>query len=429
MIGANPAYDAPADLEMAARLKRAPFSVHLGLYADETAALCGWHVPESHPLESWSDLRATDGAASLVQPLIRPLYATRTAHELLAAFSGRFDAAPYALVRETWAATGGGEFETWWRQVLHDGVVAGSAAKPAVDRMTFGNERRRQLDDGARGSMRMTVPENPTALVPPHVTIAGLVEGTFHEGIAFGLRRVSDVHDADEARLDVVRPEMRRQVEEEILVVRDAVRKDADADEDGCLHAGHPVSGRFFRTLTFNVRRACGGRADDRQGVHGLRCSWPRRAIDFGQYVARETIVCPAFSRASWWESRCLARAGARAVPTCGGGSDAHRLVNGQCHTGCEQQRDAWNLQAEVGQFLNGDTADARDRTHSNPPGHIVLRLDQAPSDSASDESAREKPRHHHEQAPFDGELQVVVVGLLCVDAGSDCGYRIMTVP
>ena len=132
VIGANPAYDAPADLEMAARLKRAPFSVHLGLYADETAALCGWHVPESHPLESWSDLRATDGTASLVQPLIRPLYATRTAHELLAAFSGRFDAASHALVRETWAATGGGEFETWWRQVLHDGVVVGSAAKPAV---------------------------------------------------------------------------------------------------------------------------------------------------------------------------------------------------------------------------------------------------------------------------------------------------------
>ena len=132
VIRANPAYDAPADLEMAARLKRAPFSVHLGLYADETAALCGWHVPESHPLESWSDLRATDGTASLVQPLIRPLYATRTAHELLAAFSGRFDAASHALVRETWAATGGGDFETWWRQVLHDGVVAGSAAKPAV---------------------------------------------------------------------------------------------------------------------------------------------------------------------------------------------------------------------------------------------------------------------------------------------------------
>ncbi len=117
---------------MAARLKRAPFSVHLGLYADETAALCGWHVPESHPLESWSDLRATDGTASLVQPLIRPLYATRTAHELLAAFSGRFDAAPYDLVRETWRRRAVADFETWWRQALHDGVVAGSAAKPAV---------------------------------------------------------------------------------------------------------------------------------------------------------------------------------------------------------------------------------------------------------------------------------------------------------
>lgn len=130
VLGANPVFDAPAELDMAAALKRATFSLHLGPYRDETAALCSWHVPESHALESWSDLRARDGTASVVQPLIRPLYDTRTAHDLLAILSGRMDAKTYDLVRETWRTVAGDDFETWWRKVLHDGVIAGTAATP-----------------------------------------------------------------------------------------------------------------------------------------------------------------------------------------------------------------------------------------------------------------------------------------------------------
>jgi hypothetical protein len=83
VLGANPAYDAPADLDIAGTLPRVPFSVHHGLHLDETAALCTWHVPTPHPLEDWGDLRATDGTASIVQPLIRPLYGTRSAAILL----------------------------------------------------------------------------------------------------------------------------------------------------------------------------------------------------------------------------------------------------------------------------------------------------------------------------------------------------------
>ena len=48
--------------------------IHLGLYDDETAQLCHWHVPEAHCLESWSDLQAFDGTVSIQQPLIAPLY-------------------------------------------------------------------------------------------------------------------------------------------------------------------------------------------------------------------------------------------------------------------------------------------------------------------------------------------------------------------
>ena len=47
VIGANPGYDAPADLEFAKHAAKAAFRLHAGCYADETAALSTWHVPHS----------------------------------------------------------------------------------------------------------------------------------------------------------------------------------------------------------------------------------------------------------------------------------------------------------------------------------------------------------------------------------------------
>jgi Fe-S-cluster-containing dehydrogenase component len=132
ILNANPAHDAPADLRMEELIRKAPSRVHLGTHLDETAISCQWHVPLSHALESWSDLRARDGTASIVQPLIQPLYASRTVHELLATAMGHPDASSYDLVRETWQPIGGADFETWWRKVLHDGIIAQSASTPAA---------------------------------------------------------------------------------------------------------------------------------------------------------------------------------------------------------------------------------------------------------------------------------------------------------
>src|SRR5262249_43397948 len=85
IIGGNPVYTAPADLRFAEHLGQVGMRVHLGLYDDETAALCHWHLPEAHYLESWGDARAYDGTVSIIQPLIAPLYNGKSAHEVLAA--------------------------------------------------------------------------------------------------------------------------------------------------------------------------------------------------------------------------------------------------------------------------------------------------------------------------------------------------------
>ena len=129
VIGANPAYDAAGELALGEAIATAPFSVHLGVYRDETAARCTWHLPMTHVLESWSDIRAFDGSASIVQPLIRPLYDTRTAHEVLAMLGGALAASPFVLVRSQWQGTHPpGDFDDWWRQSLQDGVIAHTAA-------------------------------------------------------------------------------------------------------------------------------------------------------------------------------------------------------------------------------------------------------------------------------------------------------------
>ncbi|HVH26261.1 MAG TPA: TAT-variant-translocated molybdopterin oxidoreductase [Vicinamibacterales bacterium] len=145
ILGGNPAYTAPADLQFAAAMSKVPFCAHLSLYDDETSALCHWHIPEAHFLESWSDARAYDGTVSIVQPLIAPLYDGKSAHELMAATSDRPGRSGYDIVREYWMQKTGLaanrttandrtalEFEATWRQWLHDGVVPDTAFTPAA---------------------------------------------------------------------------------------------------------------------------------------------------------------------------------------------------------------------------------------------------------------------------------------------------------
>jgi len=131
ILGGNPVYAAPADLQFGEHLGKVAFRVHLNLYEDETSTLCHWHLPEAHFLESWSDARAYDGTVSIIQPLIAPLFGGRSAHEVLAALVGEPGRGSYDIVRESWKAQRpSGNFELFWRTALHDGVIPGTALPP-----------------------------------------------------------------------------------------------------------------------------------------------------------------------------------------------------------------------------------------------------------------------------------------------------------
>jgi MoCo/4Fe-4S cofactor protein with predicted Tat translocation signal len=124
VLGANPVYEAPGDLDFAGALEKVDLSVHLGLYLDETGDLCDWHLPQAHFLESWGDARSFDGTLTVIQPLILPLYQGKTDLQLLSVLAGR-DRSDYEIVRATWErallAGGADDTERAWRRALHDG--------------------------------------------------------------------------------------------------------------------------------------------------------------------------------------------------------------------------------------------------------------------------------------------------------------------
>jgi MoCo/4Fe-4S cofactor protein with predicted Tat translocation signal len=132
ILGGNPAYDAPVDLGFKDLLPKVPFSARLGQYEDETSALCHWHIPEAHELESWSDARAFDGTVSVIQPLIAPLYGGKSRLEVLAVLSGKAGKSSHDTVHDFWKAQKPNEanFDAFWEKTLRDGVVAGTAFPP-----------------------------------------------------------------------------------------------------------------------------------------------------------------------------------------------------------------------------------------------------------------------------------------------------------
>ena len=128
ILGGNPAYNAPVELGFRDRLKKAGLRVHLSLHEDETSELCHWHLPMTHYLETWSDCRAHDGTVTIMQPLIAPLYAGKSAHEVLTMLTGQLERTSYQIVKDHWASQHtGADFEAWWRKAVHDGVVPDTA--------------------------------------------------------------------------------------------------------------------------------------------------------------------------------------------------------------------------------------------------------------------------------------------------------------
>ena len=134
MVGGNPAYSAPADLDWSSTLEHAAALksiVRLAYYEDESFAKKGWNLAQAHYLESWGDARTADGTLVPIQPLIEPLFGGMSELELLGILAGLDDTNPYEITRATFRElTGGGEED--WKKFLWNGFQSDSSAKSAT---------------------------------------------------------------------------------------------------------------------------------------------------------------------------------------------------------------------------------------------------------------------------------------------------------
>ncbi len=131
MLDTNPAYTAPGDLNFAKAIQKVPLRIQTGFTVDETAAYADWHLPLSHPLESWGDARAHDGTVSFHQPTVAPLYAGRSDAEVLSILTEAEPRDGLTILRDHWRdGRDLAAFDAFWRRCLLDGYVAGTALPP-----------------------------------------------------------------------------------------------------------------------------------------------------------------------------------------------------------------------------------------------------------------------------------------------------------
>lgn len=173
-LGVNAAGTAPGDLPLAAAMSQAALGIHLGEHRDETGLLATWHLPESHFLESWGDLRAYQGQPTLQQPLIDPLHESRSRLELLRFLRTGEARGGRDLVRETWQGQMNAlgqekNFEETWSGWLERGVIDGSGE---IGGRETGSERQGIRQETAFPALPVkVVAVTPVALFRPDANV------------------------------------------------------------------------------------------------------------------------------------------------------------------------------------------------------------------------------------------------------------------
>lgn len=131
VLGGNPCYNAPADVDFDGMVESIDRVVRYGYYVDETSAVSDTHIAATHYLESWGDARTTNGTVVPVQPMILPLFDGLTELEVIARLAGEETTDPYTIAFETITAMKGGDKEETFRKFLHDGLLKGTEYKAA----------------------------------------------------------------------------------------------------------------------------------------------------------------------------------------------------------------------------------------------------------------------------------------------------------
>jgi molybdopterin-containing oxidoreductase family iron-sulfur binding subunit len=178
-IDSNPVYDSPGRQRFAEALRQVPLSLHMGLYRDETAHACTWHIPRAHELESWSDALAWDGTPTIQQPMIAPLHGGHSPHTVLRLLSDGTEQGAHDAVQETWRAVWKTDFDRRWRTALRNGYVVQETPAPGATE-TIGAST--AIAPTAASGVALPAAARPVASVPGRSPLPGAVDNVTSAG-------------------------------------------------------------------------------------------------------------------------------------------------------------------------------------------------------------------------------------------------------
>lgn len=134
---ANPMFTLPEAAAFRQALQKVPFVVSFSSISDETTSIAQLVLPDHTPLESWGDYAPAQGVHGLMQPVMRPLYQTRSVGDVLLKLARQIDeqmakrfpqSTFYDYVRHRWQdlhqrLAPDTAFNAFWEQALKQGGV------------------------------------------------------------------------------------------------------------------------------------------------------------------------------------------------------------------------------------------------------------------------------------------------------------------
>ena len=113
--------------DFADAMDKVPLRVQHGLYQTRPTITCTGTSTARTIWRSGATCAAFDGTATVIQPLIAPLYNGKSEYEFIFALIGSSDTTGYDIVRKYWQGQMKGDFEPAWRKALNDGFIANTA--------------------------------------------------------------------------------------------------------------------------------------------------------------------------------------------------------------------------------------------------------------------------------------------------------------
>ena len=129
ILGGDPVYNTPADLNWPALQSSVPNTIHLAHLPNATSKQSTWSIPGTHYLESWGDALASDGSYLSIQPMIQPLWDGQSQVDLLSKLLGQPKPIGPGLIRDTFAQRtnlSGEKLDQAWNDFVREGFLAAS---------------------------------------------------------------------------------------------------------------------------------------------------------------------------------------------------------------------------------------------------------------------------------------------------------------